>query len=308
MLIKKVSLFIFGFLVLYVVLSLSLPYSFIVGLKPGRYGYTYQRFQEVEKVGKVDVLCLGSSHAYRSFDPRLFLERGLTMFNLGTTSQQPLNSYYLLKAYLPKLDPALVILEVVPGNFNSDGLESFIDLSANMPFSKEYIQMGLETRNIKALTILLSRCLKEQFGGVLEGVTQDLVPHDTYINGGYIENLTNARNTNYVSYPLVIQRCQLDALERIVNLVHEDYQKKLLLVIHPLPETTLRQLPSYYDVIAPIKQLAEVHQVPFMDFNLMGYKLDSMVDFKDDHHLNARGVHQFNKWLLTYMEREKLFK
>src|SRR5438477_3987320 len=65
----------------------------------GGIGHTLQRLREVESVGSVDILFIGSSHAYRGFDPRLFAETGLTSFNLGSKAQSPLNSYFLLKHY-----------------------------------------------------------------------------------------------------------------------------------------------------------------------------------------------------------------
>ena len=39
-----------------------------------------------------DVLFLGSSHAYRTFDPRLFAERDIEVVNLGSSIQTPLQS------------------------------------------------------------------------------------------------------------------------------------------------------------------------------------------------------------------------
>ena len=52
---------------------------------------SFPTFQEVRRHEDVDIVFVGSSHAYRSFDPRFFAREGLTTFNIGTRAQTPLN-------------------------------------------------------------------------------------------------------------------------------------------------------------------------------------------------------------------------
>ena len=80
------------------------------------------------KIKNVDVLFLGSSHAYRGFDPRIFRKRGYSSFNLGSSAQTPSQTKVWLKRYLKHLNPKIVIYEVYPGTFSSDGIEASLDL------------------------------------------------------------------------------------------------------------------------------------------------------------------------------------
>lgn len=52
---------------------------------PGGYGNLNTRLKEAKTKGKVDILFLGSSHAYRGFDVRLFEQAGYSCFNLGSS-------------------------------------------------------------------------------------------------------------------------------------------------------------------------------------------------------------------------------
>src|SRR5689334_14184152 len=63
----------------------------------GAYGHLFTRVKEIDSVKKVDILFLGSSHSYRGFDPRIFKQYGLTSFNLGSSSQTPIQAKILLE-------------------------------------------------------------------------------------------------------------------------------------------------------------------------------------------------------------------
>ena len=79
------------------------------------------RFRELQTVSDVDIIFIGSSHCYRGFDPRIFERLGLKTFNMGSTSQTPLNSYYLIRDKLDQLKPKLVIIELYPVILAGDG-------------------------------------------------------------------------------------------------------------------------------------------------------------------------------------------
>src|SRR5690554_458534 len=65
-------------------------------------GHTETRLKEVKSFGDVDILFLGSSHAYRGFDTRIFKKAGFRSFNLGTSAQTPLQTQILLRRYLDR--------------------------------------------------------------------------------------------------------------------------------------------------------------------------------------------------------------
>ena len=62
----------------------------------GCYGHTFTRMQDAQKTKNVDVLIVGSSHAYRGIDPRILQKDGISAFNLGSSAQTPINTKVLL--------------------------------------------------------------------------------------------------------------------------------------------------------------------------------------------------------------------
>ena len=55
-------------------------------------GLTYKKFQDFDKNEKYDIIILGSSHAYRGYDPVIFESYGYKIYNLGTSAQTLLSS------------------------------------------------------------------------------------------------------------------------------------------------------------------------------------------------------------------------
>ena len=75
--------------------------------------YTRVMMDELYKDGHIDVLFLGASHTYRTFDPEIIEEKtGLNVFNAGSSSQQVQGSYYLLKDVYEKNGVEVVFFDV----------------------------------------------------------------------------------------------------------------------------------------------------------------------------------------------------
>jgi len=63
--------------------------------KIGAGGHMYSRLQDIHRTSNIDILILGSSHAYRGYDPRIFNKHGFSMFNLGSSAQSPIQTKVL---------------------------------------------------------------------------------------------------------------------------------------------------------------------------------------------------------------------
>ncbi|MBL0340159.1 MAG: hypothetical protein IPP71_04090 [Bacteroidetes bacterium] len=121
----------------------------------GGYGHLNSRMQDVKNVNNVDILFLGSSHAYREFDTRIFKAQGYKSFNLGSSGQTPLQTVVLLKRYLHSLHPKLVVYEVYPATFTFDGVEAAIDLIANDRVGWDTYKMAFSLNDILTYNTLL---------------------------------------------------------------------------------------------------------------------------------------------------------
>ncbi|MEJ5274059.1 MAG: hypothetical protein WH035_08005, partial [Spirochaetota bacterium] len=73
--------------------------------------WTKKTLNEIFNYQNIDFLFIGSSHAYRGYDTRIFNKLGKS-FNLGTTSQTPLQSYFLLEKFVNILNPKYVVIDI----------------------------------------------------------------------------------------------------------------------------------------------------------------------------------------------------
>ena len=117
-------------------------------------GSLYFRTKELKKYNDLDVLFLGSSHAYRGFDTRFYENYGLNVFNLGSSSQTQIQTNILVERYLDSLNPKIVIYEVYPGTFMNDGVESSVDLLINGENDMRSIEMAFNINSITTYNAL----------------------------------------------------------------------------------------------------------------------------------------------------------
>jgi hypothetical protein len=259
---------------------------------PGGYGYTLTRYREADSCRDIDILFLGSSRCYYSFAPHVFDRLGLRTFNLGSPSQTPLNTRYVLDKYYDQLNPRLVVLEVNLHVLAKDGLESFYDLMINTPVSWDNARMSLATRYPHALTAMAVRVLSDLTVPFSEYRLQDR-PMDPYLGKGAV----SARNFNQETFneqPSEVQvpDRQWDYLENVIELVRSK-GSELILVVAPIPREWRPVITNYDRLTGQIRELASTHGARLYDFNTT-IALDTRTDFKDFHHLNANGSKIFS--------------
>ncbi len=270
----------------------------------GGFGFTLPRLREAETWGAVDILFLGSSHTYRSFDPRIFAEYGYRSFNLGTTGQTPINSYYILKKYFPKLQPRLIVMDIYRELYDRDGLESFYDLSKNAPFSWEMATMALALRTPHALNAALDNFFLTRTG-FLDRAQQQPFEHEVYIPGGYVEtHKVYTKTPNPKPQRVELQEFQLDYLRRIIDYVHER-GSRIVLVSQPEPLEILRAVVNYDEIVATFAALAGEKGVRYFDFNFK-LPVQTNVHFSDADHLNPAGVRLYNTALIDTLQKHHL--
>ncbi len=122
------------------------------------------RFEELRSVRDIDVLFIGSSHSLRTFDPRYFERQGIRAFNLGTANQTPLNTYYLLRRYLPQLNPRVVVIEAYWETLAINGVEGTIFITGNRGPGWDTWGMALATRHPMALNAQISSQIEQVLG------------------------------------------------------------------------------------------------------------------------------------------------
>ena len=261
----------------------------------GAYGHMHSRLSEVKDFGEVDILFLGSSHAYRGFDTRIFSENGFKTFNLGSSSQTPIQTQLLLSRYLEKLNPKLIIYEVYPETFMLDGVESSLDVIANDKNDLGSLKMALNIHNIKTYNTLIYGYIRDFFNVNKSYVEPKHKDNDTYICGGYVEKeLEFYQPTDFKSSQISFKDSQLTIFSDIVKLINN---KGIELILVYAPNTKV-----YYDSYSNPAYFDNVMQQfgTYYNFNKTTSLNDSL-HFYDFHHLNQIGVSIFNDKLIDVL-------
>ena len=218
------------------------------------------RFRQIQDYEEVDVLFVGSSHAFRTFDPRIFRAHGLSSFNMGSRAQTPLNSYYLLEKHIKRLNPKLIVVETYYEVFGRDGLESILELVENLPLDSELWRMAWATRNIRSINAILIRIL-ERGREPVHSLPATLFPQDTYIEGGYLETQEGYQgNWKLRPHNIDVNTRQLDYLERVIRLAKVS-GSRVVLVTQPLPLETRGKILNRAEVSRMVAEVAK-HPVP----------------------------------------------
>jgi hypothetical protein len=263
---------------------------------PGWSGQSLRRFREIEKYKDVDILFIGSSHCTRSFDPRTFSRMGATSFNMGSDSQAPLNTYYLLKKHFDRLNPKLVIFEIYPGILEFDGLEGYYDLLVNLPLSKEIIQMAGAVNNPQAINSLITRAAFSITNSI-DNIKQNEIRNETYIDGGYLyAEIVHAGDNFGPRRDINVSDTQIEYIHRIIEFVRSR-DAEMLMLVAPIPRERREVMTNYDAVSGQIGAIADNHNIRYYDFN-ESLNLDTRDQFRDYHHMNANGAKVFSYALI----------
>lgn len=255
----------------------------------GAFGHTFSRLEEAKRAQNIDVLFLGSSTAYRGFDTEFFREKGLNTINLGSSSQTPTQTHLLLKKYLDRLNPKVVVYEVYPETFQIDGIEASLDLLANDDIDGRTAWTMLRTGNVRTLNTMIYGTYRELTGkndGFAEAPDRE---DDHYVSGGFVRrDLKYFRHETVKPQQWKMLDDQKAEFEAILALLKQR-KVKVLLVRAPITKglndsyTNNRMIGNYMR-----------SRGDYTDFNGK-LPLDDSLHFYDATHLNQNGVEIFDQ-------------
>ncbi|MGN1167797.1 MAG: hypothetical protein ACI4S2_15370 [Lachnospiraceae bacterium] len=263
--------------------------------------YDYQYYVEDDKI---DVLCVGSSHAYCSINPLLlFEEYGYAAYDLAASAQTMWISYYYIEEALKSQNPDVIILDI------------YETLNDNKEFGEEFVKP-----NLMALPVNYTKYKATQFAGQEDWLsTFFLFPltHDRYtkLHSGSFDKLDNCylgwhySTEVFPCEPL----CDPHSVKEIkeVDDVSEEYLKQiielckeknveLLLVNAPNASADEEQFQrSNY-----VAQFAYERGITFLDANraIDEIGIDYSSDCMDERHLNYFGSMKYTRWIATYLQ------
>jgi hypothetical protein len=255
----------------------------------GGYGHSLSRFREAENYGDVDILFLGSSHAYRGFDTRIFESEGYQSFNLGSGAQTHVQTELLLNRYFDRLMPEIVVYEVYPGSFGLDGIESSLDLLANTQLDAGLLKIGLKQSHVKIYNTIIYSFYKDITGTKQKFAEVSEKGPDEYISGGFVQRKTGHFSGDKTTHKYWIYRHeQIEAFKR--NIAYLDSkQVRVILVQAPVTKFHYKSYQNY-----PLFDQAISGEGEYYNFNER-MSLDDSIHFYDQHHMNQSGIELFNR-------------
>lgn len=266
----------------------------------GCYGHLNTRVKEMPKFENVDILVLGSSHAYRGFDNRVFEKHGLKLFNLGSSSQSPMQTNILLNQYLDDLNPKLVVLESYAGVLGLDGVESSLDLAANNKMDQHYYKTLFDLKNIRSINSAIYGTFRELLGLNEDFVEDSIQAEDRYVSGGFVE--TEFRQNPYneeKSKPWEINQQQLGYLEKNIQLLKEK-NIPYILVQAPITKRLYESKTNNAEIDSLLNSYGNYK-------NFQGeLELNDTIDFYDSNHLNQEAVVKFNEKFIDFLHERRL--
>ncbi len=274
--------------------------KFMVGniqQKIGVHGFTAKRMNDAEKLSNVDILFIGSSHCYRGYDPRIFNRENYSSFNLGSSSQTPIQSEILLKRHLQNLSPDLVIVDVYPVVMQNDGVESTLDFLGNTPIQNDLASIALKSKNAVVLNTLILRYTRQQLGLDSLAIHRTTKGPDTYVDGGFVENNDVLKQSqSYSTKKIEFSDDQVDAFEDMIQFLNDE-KINYVIVQSPLPRSRYQSYSNNKEIDSTFASYGR-----YYNFNEMATVPDSL--FFDDSHLNQKGVEFFNSTLIQRLKMD----
>ncbi len=276
----------------------------------------------------IDVALMGSSHAYRSFDPAIFDEAlHVNSFNLGSNGQNPTTTYYVLKEVLRNGHrPRLMIMETywlaLSGSKTNYNSASYV--FHNMEFSANKLSMFLSAFEFPSSLKLLSKThehrrivmpciallIRKAAGWLLRRQFGAESSSDRYTGRGYVENPSVATEVelaknNFVNRSLNLNQYKLYYLEKTIDLAKRQ-GIQVVLVSTPVSPTAFKDVLDYQEAYSIIKGIADKNGVEYIDYNILNSELGMFSDenFKDDDHLNKSGVKILDEHLIQWLDRD----
>lgn len=259
-------------------------------------GNTYRKFREYDPAKRYDVIVIGSSHAYRGYDPRIFREKGLNMFNLGTSAQTPINTFAILKEYITEANTGLVVLDCYENAMAMEGLESTADLSQNITSDAAVLRMFSAIRDPRILNMFaIRKLMSDEPAAYVDSF---------YVEAGFSTKTDSVRGDIDYGLDLTLElgARQPEYLVKCIRYCQEQ-GIPIVLVTHPLPQASNHPRHEAFHTI--IDSVAQATGVEYIDYAFEhGLPLHDRHHYYDHNHFNQAGVALFNPKLIADLRRK----
>lgn len=293
--------------------------------------FTKKRYQEFYALpsNSLDMVFIGSSHAYCTFNPENFKTLGSSSFQMGTPLQHADTTYYALQEIFNSQSPKTVVMElywdVMDDDFEMKQANSFFEVLENEELKKQYIKDVFPIGEKVKYHLLPMRFQQDYFA--YEANEMEKAAEETYqVTKKKAEAQKGEeyyKSKGYVfcnmgmlegEYKETNQFRELDGrdwewsqeqknyLEKIAALCQEK-GSELILVTAPIANVSMEYIQHYEKIHDAMEQVAIELGVAYIDYNIANKQENLLTNenFRDDAHLNDSGVNivdaHFLKWI-----------
>ena len=262
-----------------------------------------------ERLGSIDVICLGSSHTFCNISTKtLWEEFGIVSYDLAGSSQPFWNSYYFLKEAILYQQPKLVILDVYCATGDREGfnhgciIKNTFGISS---FCNRLMAIWNSAPKNRLIHYWLAYPIFHQ--RYMDISKSDFLRDDNnllaYSKGFGITMRRNVYVAPQIEIPTDSKPLSAKTevyLLKIIEFCHE-HHIPLLLCVTPYSGDNMQD----EEIYATVKNIAKANDVPYINFNYhytqMG--LDFSIDAADTSHLNYKGNAKFSRYLGRYIKK-----
>lgn len=255
-------------------------------------GDSWTRYREFNPNQHYDVVIIGSSHAYRGYNPFVFTGRGLAAFNLGSSAQAPLNTYWLVKEFLDSANTGLLIFDIYEGVMQGTGLESTADLTQNQPSDAAAAGMAWSLHDLRGMNMVALRLLAQN--------STPFYTDTAYAGLGFVSNPDSVKTDAPPppQKPVMLAPCMQDFLEQTLALCRE---RGIPVVISSHYARRDRRGSAHGTLFRYLAQISRSTGVPYLDFT-DAPGIEDRNWFEDNSHLNTTGARIFTEQLADTLE------
>lgn len=296
--------------------------------------FTEKRFEDFYALPEdsLDMVFIGSSHSYCTFDPANFDGNS---FQMGTPLQHPDTSYYELLEVYDYQNPETVVVEVywdmLDDDFEIKQAVSFFEVVKNEARIEDYIKNVFPAGDKVKYSMPVIRYQQDFFAfasSKLENKIQNMfdVSKDT-LPSQQGEGTEYYMADGYVYCDIIMPEDEYDRTNQFKNLDGKDWEfsdrqkywlteiidlcrekgSKLIFVTAPIANVSMDYIKNYDIIHYAVADFAGENGVPYIDYNIINREENMLADenFRDDAHLNDSGVKIVDRHFKEYLEQNE---
>ncbi len=288
-------------------------------------GSSYARTQmhEFYEADNIDLVFVGPSYVYRGVDTSITDSlTGLTTFNLGTSAQKPIDSYFMIKEAYRVHNVKYVVLDVstsfyIESEYTNQNTSTYIiyDRMENSPVKREYFTSAFSldeypTAFFKSshykdntLSTMISN-VKYKFSDDYKEYKAPSYRNEWYSGKGFVDSIGSyIPNAEITKVNSTSSEDALMWLDKIIKFC-KDNNITLIAATSPKTADYIETYTSYDDLYKIFSKKFTDAGFKYLDINKSSYFIEyTNDDFMDIGHLNGTGAEKYST-MISYFINE----